>query len=241
MAARRRGGADSAGHDRWLVSYADFITLLFAFFVVMFATSQTDRSKTNKMQESLKRALGGGFTGILGGLEEDRGKGNAQLKGPGGDKLVESRARLFEAMRVLHHQLDQEVSSGAIQLSMEARGLVISFHQAAYFPSGGDEIPAEALESLAQVAGIIRGLPNAVRFEGHTDPVPLRGNGRFRTNWDLSAGRAIAMMEALVDCCGLSTERFSVAGFAENQPVADNSTEEGRARNRRVDIVIENE
>jgi chemotaxis protein MotB len=123
---------------------------------------------------------------------------------------------------------------------MEARGLVVSFQQAAFFPSGTDEIPASAFSKVAKVAEVIQTVPNPVRLEGHTDSLPLRG-GRFGTNWELSAARAISMMELLARCCGIPRERMSVAGYAENAPVSENDTEEGRRRNRRVDIVILNE
>jgi chemotaxis protein MotB len=143
-------------------------------------------------------------------------------------------------MRALAGQLVEEIREGSMQVKMEARGLVVSFHQTAFFPSGGDDIPEEVFGTLEKVAGIIRALPNPVRFEGHTDSLPLRGTGRFRSNWELSSARAIAIMEALVECCDLPRERMSIGGYAENAPVADNATEEGRGRNRRVDIVILN-
>ncbi|MFN7922327.1 MAG: flagellar motor protein MotB [Bryobacteraceae bacterium] len=245
----RKKHAAHENHERWLVSYADFITLLFAFFVVMFASSQTDKGKQAQMQESVKKAFEGGnlasaLEGILGGTPDDRGLGNAQMKGPGGAQKIDEetlkRAALLEAMKNLSESLAAEVRDEQVSIKMESRGLVISFHQAAFFPSGGDEIPVEAVATLEKVAETLAPLPNPVRFEGHTDSIPIKGNGRFRSNWELSAARAIAMMEALVECCGLPRERFSIGGYAENAPVADNSTDEGRGRNRRVDIVILN-
>jgi chemotaxis protein MotB len=245
--ARRREHSGHNGQERWLVSYADFITLLFAFFVVMFASSQTDRSRTVRMEESMKRALSEDhlvqkIAGILGGVPDDAGKGNAQMRGAGGNRIggPDSPANLKMAQAELEGELKGEIEQKDVTITMEARGLVISFHQAAFFPSAGDDIPAEAYATLEKVARILRRLPNSVRFEGHTDSQPLRENARFRTNWELSAARAIAMMEAMVACCGLDRNRFSIAGYAENAPASSNDTEEGRARNRRVDIVILN-
>ncbi|MBM3811964.1 MAG: hypothetical protein FJW20_10065 [Acidimicrobiia bacterium] len=250
--ARRKKHATHENHERWLVSYADFITLLFAFFVVMFATSQTDKGKTHQMQESVRRALEKGqiasaIAGILGGVVDDKGKGNAQMKGPGGAKPLSSLeenegarfAELLPAMEFLTKELEQEIAKGTMQVSMQPRGLVVSFQQAAFFPSGTDEIPRETLPTVEKVANVILKLPNPVRLEGHTDSVPIRG-GMFRSNWELSAARSIAMMEALTQCCGVPPERMSVAGYAENAPLADNASEEGRKRNRRVDIVLLN-
>ncbi len=249
--ARRKKHAAHENHERWLVSYADFITLLFAFFVVMFATSQTDRGKTQRLEESMKKAIeqspvASAIAGILGGVVDDKGKGNAQMRGPGGaEKMTAQREsqymELTPSLVYLTKELEQDIAEGKIEVNMEARGLVVSFQQAAFFPSGDDAIPAETYGSLAKVAQAILSVPNPVRFEGHTDSVPLVNSLRFRSNWELSAARAIAMMEVLVDCCQLTRERFSIAGHADNAPVADNSDSLARMRNRRVDIVILNQ
>lgn len=248
----RRKHPSHENHERWLVSYADFITLLFAFFVVMFATSQTDKGKTQQLQESMKRALdedkfASAIAGILGGVADDKGKGNAQMRGPGGAERTTSPekregkfADLSSAMADLSKDLHDEIKAGKMRVAMEGRGLVISFQQAAFFPSGDDAIPEESLHSIEKVALVLKTVPNPVRFEGHTDSVPLRDNARFRTNWELSAARAIAMMELAVACCHLDRGRFSISGYADNAPVASNQSEDGRSRNRRVDIVIMN-
>jgi chemotaxis protein MotB len=252
--ARGKKHPTHENHERWLVSYADFITLLFAFFVVMFATSQTDRGKTHEMEEAVKKALKhdqvvSAISAILGGAVDDKGKGNAQRKGPGGVRMTAlpkketemKYAELLPAMQYLTKELEREVKEGKMQISMEARGLVVSFSQSAFFPSGGDEIPELSFPAAVKVAEVIKKLPNPIRCEGHTDAIPLRGGGRFRTNWELSAARAVAMMELLTECCALSKQRFSIGGYADNVPVSDNSTEVGRRRNRRVDIVILNQ
>lgn len=250
---RKKKPAEPENHERWLVSYADFITLLFAFFVVMFASSQTDRGKTERVQESVRRALEDNqfvsvMAGILGGDVTDKGKGNAQMKGPGGTRQVTQDEQtdgkyveLVPAMKYLEAELADEIASGMMSVSMEARGLVVSFREAAFFPSGTDMIPTNTYDTVAKVGQIMEKLPNPVRLEGHTDSIPLRGGGRFRSNWELSAARSIAMMELLVSYCNIPRERLSIAGYAENAPIADNATDEGRRRNRRVDIVILNQ
>ncbi len=123
---------------------------------------------------------------------------------------------------------------------MENRGLVVSFRQAAVFPSGEDVVSAEAYSSLEKVAAAIGKIPNPVRLEGHTDSRPI-STTRFRSNWELSAARSIALMEILSTHYGVPRERLSIAGYADTAPVATNDTEEGRALNRRADIVILNE
>ncbi len=253
--ARARRQASHENHERWLVSYADFITLLFAFFVVMFATSQTDKAKASQVSDAVKDALeNGGVRAmvheILGGTVDDKGQGNAMMHGPGGETKVKSPdpkplpppevAELLPSMKYLSGELQSEIKSGKIEMRLEPRGLVVSLKQAAFFPSAGDAVDPASYPSLQKVAAVLRDLPNPVRLEGHTDSVPIH-TARFRNNWELSAARSIAMLNVLTDRFQLSAERFSVAGYADTAPVASNDTEENRARNRRVDIVILNQ
>ncbi len=250
--ARKKKAPEPENHERWLVSYADFITLLFAFFVVMFATSQTDKGKAQEVSDSVKKALEGEkmssvLAAILGGTVTDKGKGNAMMHGPGGaqkpvpEKPDEKKlAELVPSLKVLSEELKKEIESGRIEISMQPRGLVVSFTQAALFPSGTDLISPDAYEGLEKVAIAIGKIPNPVRLEGHTDSVPIR-TPRFRSNWELSAARSIALMELLTDKFRVPADRLSIAGYADNAPIASNDTVEGRARNRRVDIVVLNE
>jgi chemotaxis protein MotB len=250
--ARKKRVPEQENHERWLISYADFITLLFAFFVVMFATSQTDKGKAQQVSDSVKKALEGEkmstvLAAILGGTVSDKGKGNAMMHGPGGAQKVvlekpddRKLAELVPSLQVLTEELKKEIESGRIQINMQPRGLVISFNQAALFPSGEDVISPDAYEGLAKVAAAISRLPNPVRLEGHTDSIPIR-TPRFRSNWELSAARSIALMELLSGKFGVPQQRLSIAGYADTAPIAPNDTQEGRARNRRVDIVVLNE
>jgi chemotaxis protein MotB len=239
-------------HERWLVSYADFITLLFAFFVVMFATSQTDKAKAQQVSDSVKKALEGeSFKSIvnviLGGTIDTKGQGNAQRNGPGGEKKVVKTqevprgkvVELLPSLQMLSEELEQEVQSGKLQISMGARGLTISFAQAALFPSGEDEISPDFYPTIQKIADAMKQIPNPVRTEGHTDSVPIH-NSRFRSNWELSAARSIALVEQFTKL-GVPRDRLSIAGYAETAPVESNETEAGRQKNRRVDMVILNE
>jgi chemotaxis protein MotB len=246
--ARKKKGPSSENHDRWLISYADFITLLFAFFVVMFASSQADKGRAQEVSDSVKRALEGEklssmLAAVLGGAVDNVGKGNAMMRGPGGtqrsrdEKKELKMAELVPSMKVLTEELKDEIAAGRIHISMEARGLVVSFQQAALFPSGEDVVAPGAIGPMEKVAHAIAKLPNPVRLEGHTDSVPIK-TARFRSNWELSAARSIATMELLATRFGLPRERMSIAGYANVAPVASNDAEEGRAKNRRVDIVI---
>jgi chemotaxis protein MotB len=250
--ARKKRHEEHANHERWLVSYADFITLLFAFFVVMFATSQTDKGKAAQVSESVKRALeenefASVMAGILGGTVGKKGVGNAMMRGPGGAaKALEKSAKdprlaeLLPSQLFLNEQLKNEIAAGKVTIHMGSRGLVVSLQEAAFFPSGDSTVDLAAYGSLEKIAASIRQLPNPVRLEGHTDSVPIH-NDRFASNWDLSAARAIAMLQLFTGNFGIDRAKFSVAGYADVVPIESNDTSEGRARNRRVDIVILNQ
>lgn len=202
---RKRTRAAAVARNRWLISYADFVTLLLALFIVLFASSRHDRR------------------------EPPRPIAVAVQPAP-------SSPLLDDLTRVLA----DEIHAGKVDVHLDARGLVISLRQAAYFPSGGDEISADEFTSLARIADAIRDIPNAVQLEGHTDSAAIH-NKRFNSNWELSAARSIAMLRLFETRFGIPPERFAVAGYAETKPVDSNDSAEGRARNRRVDVVILNQ
>jgi chemotaxis protein MotB len=160
---------------------------------------------------------------------------NSQSAPAGSPKPVSLDPPLQKLLR----DLDTEIRSGTMQVRMGDRGLTISLSQSAFFPSGTDALDPSAYPILQKVAACIRGLPNAVRFEGHTDSIPIR-TPRFRSNWDLSAARAIAVMERLDEEEQIPPGRMAVSGYADTAPVDSNESEDGRARNRRVDIVVLN-
>ena len=231
--SRRRAHPEHENHERWLISYADFITLMFAFFVVMFASSQSDKEKLREVSETFSGALkeGRGHSKTKDG----RSKGLTNLR-PEDLKLV----ALAPSLEKLTTSLRDEIKNGSIQVSMEARGLVISMKEAAVFPPGGDAIAPEGYRIVEKVAAIISKVPNPIRLEGHTDSIPIR-SGRFKSNWELSAARSIAMLHALSERYNVDLHRMAVVGYGETVAVDTNETEEGRKRNRRVDIAILNE
>ncbi len=248
--ARKKNHGGHENLERWLVSYADLLTLMFALFVVLFASSQSDKGKAQQMAESVRRALDSGqvtavIAGILGGSRDLKGKGNAQVavKPPKGQAATgqgqQGTAELLPSLEYLTRELEKEIKAGKLQVRMEGRGLVVSLTEAAFFHSGEADILPATYESLDKIAGVIAKLPNPVRLEGHTDSVPIH-NSRFRSNWELSSARSIAMLELLTTRCRIPISRLAVAGYADNVPLASNNTEQGRARNRRVDIVMLN-
>lgn len=244
--ARKKAHPEHENHERWLISYADFITLLFAFFVVMFASSQVDKKKAQQVSQSVQTALQQGAQAsakqyVPRGVEDPKGKGGAEKMS---DKTSESAqaaaAELTPSMKFLKTVLAHEIETGKIEVHMEARGLVVSLHEGAFFPSGDDRIIPESYPSIAQIATVLGGLHNPVRLEGHTDSIPIH-TARFDSNWELSAARAIAMLNLLAVKFSIPRSRCAIAGYADTIPVDSNDTPQGRARNRRVDVVILND
>jgi len=236
-------------HERWLVSYSDLVTLLFAFFVVLFASTQTDKAKAKQISEAVERALEHGSAppqvlAILGGVVDDKGRGNAMLRGPAvhepkqpAETPPPRMLNLESSIKLLSSQLNQETKRGSVAIHMEQRGVVIGLNGAVFFPSGDDTIDERMYPTIKKVAAVLRQLPNPLRLEGHTDPRPIH-NARFASNWELSAARSIAMLRLLESRYGVDSERLAVVGYADTLAGADRHRDPEWAKNRRVDIVI---
>jgi len=245
----RRKVPPKENHERWLVSYADLVTLLFAFFVVMFASTQTDHARAKEISEAVERAFSSGAVPkvavILGGTIDDAGRGNDMLRGPAArtpaPTVPEAPIKdLLAAAQLLRSRLHHEIQSGAVDIRVEERGVIVGLNSAIFFSLGNDTIDPHAYPTLAQVSAILNRLPNALRLEGHTDSLPIR-NARFPSNWELSAARSIAMLRLLNERYAVSRQRMAIVGYADTVALDSNQTAEGRNRNRRVDIVIVSE
>lgn len=236
--ARKKKHPEHVNHERWLVSYADFITLLFAFFVVMFAVSQVDSNKLGRFTESVRAVTlwsGPELTTPKGGGES--GSSSALIPT---NVMVSGKASGVDLrmMRdLLRRRLRSAIINSRISIEQEDKDLVVRLQDCGMFEPGSDKLLPQSVADLSVLGEVIRDLPYPVRVEGHTDSVAIRA-GRFRNNWELSAARAVAVLECLVDKAAMPEERMNIAGYADTKPVADNLTEEGRKRNRRVDIVL---
>jgi chemotaxis protein MotB len=244
---RRRDRRGSHGsHDRWLVSYADFITLLFAFFVVLYAFAKQDQKKQAEVAESIDSA----FTNL--GLFPEAGRRPASEKAAGAGREappmraviseeVVSPARVRDDLermqRELAEALSAQVAAHAVSIHMGRDGLVISLREAGFFVSGSAKARPEALPTLRRIADSLGKTSYDLRVEGHTDNLPIH-NEEFDSNWELSSARATRIARSFIEMKALPAERVSAAGYAEFHPVASNETAEGRAENRRVDLVV---
>jgi chemotaxis protein MotB len=237
---------EHVNHERWLVSYADFITLLFAFFVVLFASSQSDKKKQVKLSVAMQSAFTplGAFeahskipplSDVSGAAVSDAAP--AALNPPIPSTHLETPE---ETQRRLTKFLAQQVAAGnirpgSITMRITPDGLVISLHEAGFFPSGSAEVRTASIPVLSLLAATLPAGP--LRVEGHTDNVPIH-TAQFATNWELSTARATAIARLLLEHGPIDPVNLSAAGYAEFHPVASNATEDGRTQNRRVDIIL---
>jgi chemotaxis protein MotB len=236
MRKKRQG---KVSHERWLVSYADFITLLFAFFVVLFATGQSDHRKKAELAASIQSAFN--QMGIFAPHPEQVLA--KKLVGSGIEvappTFGPSFASTTESMVMVKQHIEQvaqpEISLGVIAVYESPNGLVISLQEAGFFDSGAVGIRPSALPVLSRIAEALPQTP--LRVEGHTDDVPIHTT-QFASNWELSSSRASSIARLLLLHTNVHAENMSVAGYAEFHPATSNETAEGRARNRRADIVL---
>ena len=211
--SRENGLADAEGRhrDRWLISYADLVTLLLALFIVMYAASDKERARI--IAESFSQEISGG-NGVLPGMDSDQDRRNKVER-----KIVEDPILMQKT----------KVRQGK-------DGLIVSLSEAGFFAPGDAAISPDAQAVIGSLATLLQSNGAQIRIEGHTDSIPI-SNARFPSNWELSTARSSTVLARLVDL-GISPERLSAAGYGGFRPIADNSTPEGRAQNRRVDVVV---
>jgi chemotaxis protein MotB len=254
----KRRRAHHANHERWLVSYADFITLLFAFFVVLYASAQVDQRKVGKLAIAIQVAfqeLGvfpASTTRVPINLNEpmpfttvqaiESAKRNAELGRVAASPLDSASSSAQEAnLSALQDELQQalrnEISSHTVALHRESEGLVISLREFGFFNSGSAALKSSAMPALDRIASILAIRTCRLRIEGHTDNVPIH-TAQMGSNWELSTARSTELVRLLITRYGYRPERLSAAGYAQYHPIASNDNTQGRAQNRRVDVVI---
>ncbi len=251
---RRRKFGGHVSRERWLVSYADFITLLFAFFTTMYAISTVDAQKMGKMVMSMRASFESGpFAPGNERVTLAQAPGSTGLDSE--QSLAPNVSISEEAMRELRRGREGEISplgklkrevellvgpealNTRVRTHMEGRGLVISLGEGGFFDSGSDVLKPEGRKLLDAIASGLVSTHNHIRVEGHTDNLPIK-NSKFPSNWELSTARATAVVSCLIVKYGFDPQLLSAAGYGEYRPASSNATAEGRARNRRVDIVV---
>ncbi|KMT23363.1 flagellar motor protein MotB [Clostridium cylindrosporum] len=228
MSRKRHKEEGHPNHERWLVSYADFITVLMIFFIVMFSMSQVNATKYKQLAASLNDALGGGKSII--------GSDKPPLTNENVAPIPEVK-QMEEAKKEVEEYLKNEGLTGKVKVSIDDRGLVISLQDTLIFDSGSAIVKPTHRQTLAKIGIALKKMPNFIRVEGHTDNIPIK-NSQFSSNWQLSAVRAANIVEVIINDSKISPNIISALGYGENRPVAPNSSSTERAKNRRVDIVL---
>jgi chemotaxis protein MotB len=231
---RRRKSRSHENHERWLVSYADFVTLLFAFFVVMFAHSNIDREKVRRFASQFESYV------QRSAAEPGAPPAGSVSRGPAETLPTHqdlTMAELKGSIEQLEEDLMPEIQQGKVELSLQPRGLVMSLRESGFFAPGEARLQPEARAMMAKVANSLSRIPGQIRLEGHTDDTPIQ-TPLYPSNWQLSTARAITVLKLLSQQYGIHADRLAAAGFGEFRPLVANDTAENRAKNRRVDIVI---
>ncbi|MBU4119376.1 MAG: OmpA family protein [Proteobacteria bacterium] len=242
---RRKAHEKEPNLERWLVSYADFITLLFAVFVMLYAMSIVDQKKMEEVQASIQSSFSGSQTltpalKVIGNKDFGLIPEVVTPPVPLQSQEEASAAEVQEFTQIkqdIQDKLQEYGSKNEVQLTINERGLVISLKEAGFFPSGTAQVQPGALPLLDKIATSISRYANTLRIEGHTDNIAINSPA-FPSNWELSTARANSIVHYLIEKHGFKGAKLSVTGYAEYRPIADNATEEGRRLNRRVDIVM---
>lgn len=239
--------AEHVHRDRWLVSYADFITLMFAFFVVLYASSQTDQIKQKQISHSIESAFQalGLFPSSIPSAQNSGALANStDAAAPVNVVLGDDLSASPEVQQDLAHlqsrltgMLSNQVAEHVVALRLGRDGLTISLREAGFYDSGSAVPHASSRATLDKIAAALAAEPYDLRIEGHTDDVPIH-TAQFASNWELSTARATEMAKILMVEHGIAPGRLSAAGYAQYHPVAGNETAEGRGENRRVDIIV---
>jgi len=261
---KKRKEEEPENHERWMVSYADFLTLLFAFFTVMYAMSTVDAQKMGQMVASMRASFdssafergsknltlsqGLGGAAEIGDILQDKmeqsrtdeiGEDKPPSRNASLRQILTGEAAMGRMKRSIEAILGNEIKKDRIRVRLEQRGLVVSLGENGVFDSGSAQLKPEGKAILDTLAATLSSIGNQIRVEGHTDNVPIKTD-YFPSNWELSSARATNVVLRLINNFGLSPELLSASGFGEYRPIESNDTDFGRARNRRVDIVILN-
>lgn len=215
--------------EAWLLPYSDMLTLLLALFIVMFAMGQTDTVKFKEMSQQFNIIFAGGS----GVMQQDGNSVISMEVSPGqaeDDKMAEVK-------KMLEEEITREGFSDKVKVDLNSEGLEISIQDAVLFNTAEAEVRNNLSPLLVQISNLLEGLDNKVKVVGHTDNVPIK-NDKFRSNWELSSMRAINVMNFMVAAGEISADKVSIQAYGEYAPKFDNTTEAGRAKNRRVEIIV---
>jgi chemotaxis protein MotB len=244
--AKKQHAEEHENHERWLVSYADFMTLLFAFFVVMYSISRVDQKRMVEVVKAIKFAMhykGTGGTEQIPIFEGPVTEGGC-VSNLGNDRPVRQEVEAVEAVRRRIEKklkgllLERPQTTPTVLVRAEGRRLMIRLSASHFFDSSQSAIRPEVMPVLDAISNELAQFHRAIRIEGHTDDL-ASSRSRFRDNWDLSASRAAAVAAYMEGAHRIDGKLLSAAGMGSTRPIAENKTAQGRETNRRVELVVE--
>ncbi|AIQ20850.1 flagellar motor protein [Paenibacillus sp. FSL H7-0357] len=262
---RKQHAEGRESNDRWMITYADLITLLLIFFVIMYAMSSLDVQKYKIVTGSLSETFRSGNPVLEGGdgiLEsqqetENSGSTNSQDNGTGSEAagtanagetaqppssrelaFKEQEAKLASLMGVITKYVEDNNLGDQIFVADKPQGIAITLSDRFLFDAGKAELKAPAFPALRQLSGLFRGIGASISIEGHTDNTPVSVGSRYNDNWELSGARALSILRFFLDNEGLDPDTFQYAGYADTRPAADNTTLLGKQKNRRVELIV---
>lgn len=235
---KKHGGHDEHPSEAWLIPYADILTLLLALFIVLFATSQTDQQKMQQMAQAFTSAFNSGGPSIFDkmGTTSYYPSHDLPTEDDTGQYLRENQ-QLSEVQQTMETYIKENELESELSTELTEAGLMIRIKERALFPSGSADLLEGSQQMGATIAKLLGTVNQRVIVSGHTDNMPI-SNERFPSNWDLSATRAVNFLKFMLEQAPLAPARFSAVGCGEYQPLAPNDTEEGRAQNRRVEVML---
>jgi chemotaxis protein MotB len=229
---KKRRIEDQENHDRWLLTYSDLITLLLAFFIMMYTLSKQDAQKYQEVSAHLRAIFSGG-TGILGNRTAPSSRGTAML--PPEASNGEIMKQLEEGIRSVALPAEMERN---FNILLDDRGIVVRALDQAFFSEGKADLQDKAKRAIDKIIPILKQANRDVRIEGHTDNVPI-STAEFKSNWELSVRRATEVVRYVTEKGSFPPEMISAAGYAEFRPLVSNVSPENRSKNRRIEIIIE--
>lgn len=233
---RKKEHHEEHADESWLLPYSDMLTLLLALFITMFAMGQVDNEKFNNMAQKFNVIFAGGSgvndgDSIIYGQESEGSETIEMTEGQIED------SKMTEIKNMLEEEISKEGYGDRIKVNLNGEGLEIAIQDVILFDSGDAAVLNDVSPLLLKISNMLNGLDNQIRVVGYTDNVPI-SNNKFRSNWELSATRAINVMNFMVKYGGIKEENMSIQAYGEYQPKASNDTEEGKAQNRRVEIYV---
>ena len=232
--ARKQLHEEHDNLDRWLVSYADFITLLFAFFVVMYAISAVNEGKYRVLSDALGSAFG--FAGEQSRDARKSKSGSPLSKAHVSAVVHEESGLMTNIANSILQSLSPLVKEGKVRVTQSARGVNVEINASLLFAPGDARLTEESRKALQAIAAVLKDQRNDLEIDGYTDDVPI-SNPLFPSNWELSAVRASSVAREFI-ASGIAENRLKVVGYGSNRPIMPNDSSENRARNRRVEVVI---